>query len=431
MKKHRLAAVSRNYLSNGLAVLLCPREDLAQAYVSVYFGVGSRHETPQTNGITHILEHMLFRGTASYANSTLLNAAAEEMGGFLEGATYRDHLVFATGCHPEHLEDAIAILGELVQFPRYRSMTVEKAILREEIIEGLDASGRMVDIDNLSHRAIFGEHCLGMPIEGSLTNLERITREDLEQHRRQFLVANNAVLSIAGPMTDLPRMMRQLERAFGALPPGEAAASLVVPPPAKKPIVEHVHDAASQIDIRLAFRAVPSHDPRFPALSVLARLLTDGLASRMYAELVDRQGLAYALQAGLVTYADCGLFEFDVAVAPDRASEVVGKILEFAKSAGRFRFTPAELERVLRRYQYAIEFMHDSASDLASWYGRGALFGLEDVQRQLGEQMKAVTEAEIRAAARDIFTPQGMVVTAVGELPRREVAALKKTVLAW
>ncbi|MEZ0314014.1 MAG: M16 family metallopeptidase [Myxococcota bacterium] len=420
--------VLRTRLANGLTVILCPRAHLSQTYTSLFFGVGSRHETPRTNGISHMLEHMLFRGTASYADATALNAAAEGFGGFLEGATYRDHMIFATVSHPSSVGDSVRILGELAQTPRYRATEVERGILREEILETLDADGRVVDLDNISHAAVFGKHGLSLPIEGTLANLERFGRRDLELHRSRHLVGRNAVVAVAGPF-NVDAVQREVERSFGGMPPGDATnddAPPVVDAP--EPALRYVRDTASQVDIRLSFRAPPVQDPEYPALIMLARVLADGLASRMHAELVDRKGLAYVLHAGLTTYTDCGLFEFDVAVAPDRAAETVSTILKFTESAGRLRYRPEELDRARRRYRYGMEFMRDSAVELASWHGRAALFGIEDAMQRLGGQIEAVNDDQIRAAARRIFQRPGMVLTAVGELARGEWARVKDAV---
>ena len=425
-----LPGVHRTLLDNGMAVLLCPRPELAQTYASLYFGVGSRHEDLSQNGITHILEHMLFRGTKSYRDATALNAAAEDIGGFLEGATYRDHLMFATGCHPSALRRAVHILGELVTTPRYGAMEVEREILREELLEGLDAEGRSVDIDNISHRVIFGQHGLGMPIEGSLNNLAKTTIAHLEAHRRRFLVGRNAVVCIAGPL-DVAKANAWVAQSFADLPEGEAALCPAPPLGHKAPMLRYVHDAASQVDIRISFRGIPVQDPQHPALVMLGRVLADGLASRMHAELVDRRGLAYALHAGPTTYADCGLFEFEVAVAPEKACAVVQAILEFARSAGRFRFSSDELDRVRRRYRYGTEFMADSPADLASWYGRAALFGVEQEMDTLGAAMLKVTQAEMRAAARRVFCRNGLVITAVGEFKRGDWRRVREVVDAW
>jgi predicted Zn-dependent peptidase len=422
--------VLRTLLDNGLAVVLCPRPHLSQAYLAFYCGVGSRHEAPENNGVTHVLEHMLFRGTRSFSDATTLNLAAEEFGGFLEGATYRDHVVFATAAHPDALGEAIGILAELVQSPRYRAMEVERAILREELLETLDADGRMVDLDNITHRIVYGNTGLGLPIEGSLKNIERFRIADLEAHRRQFLVGTNSVLSIAGPM-DVPRLLARIKRAFGKLPAG--SPSLITTPrsPPTAPQVRYVRDAASQVDIRICFCGVPAHDPEYPALVMLARVLADGLGSRMHAELVDRRGLAYALHAGLTTYGDCGMFDFEVSVAPDRAAEVVQAILSFASTATRFRFGDAELARVRRRYRYGIEFMRDSPGDLASWYGRSTLFGVEPQMEMLGRRIERLDEAEIRLAARHVFQRRGLVMAAVGEIARGEWRRATRVVDRW
>jgi predicted Zn-dependent peptidase len=417
-------------LPNGLALVLCPRQHLSQSYVAFFCGVGSRHEIPEKNGITHVLEHMLFRGTATFSDATALNAAAEGIGGFLEGATYRDHVVFATGCHESTVGEALTIIAELVQTPRYRALEVERSILREELLETLDAGGRMVDLDNIAHRAIFGEHGLGLPIEGTLANLERVQVRDLEDHRRQFLVGSNSVLSVAGPL-DPDRVLAHAERVFAPLPAGEPPLAALPLPQRDEPILRFVRDASSQVDIRLSFGAVPATDPQYPALVMLARLLADGLASRMHAELVDRRGLAYALHAGLTTYGDCGLFDFEVSVAPDRAAEVVEGILYFARAASRFRFSGEELARTRRRYRYGLEFMHDSSADLASWHGRATLFGVERDMAALGHRIGRLRGQDIRAAARHVFRPEGLVLAAVGELARGEWSRVRRVVERW
>lgn len=422
--------VVRHCLPNGLKVVLCPTPHLGHAYVSAFFGVGSRHETPGNNGITHVLEHMLFRGTASYRDATVLNCAAEELGGFLEGATYRDHLFFATGCHPSATARAIDILGEVVGAPRYQGFEVERSILREELLETIDGQGRMIDLDNIAHRAVFGNHGLGLPIEGTLQNLEAMTLRQLETHRRQHLVGRRGVVSVAGPI-DPARVLKRVEAAFGGLSSGTPREDAAPPGPRAEPVLRFVRDAGSQVDLRITFWAVPIADPDYPALVMLGRLLGDGLASRMNAELVDRQGLAYSLHAGITRYADCGLFDFELSVAPDRAAAAVQAILSFVAAAPRFRFTEEEMQRVRRRYRYAAEFRGDSAADLATWHGTSALFEIEDQVRVMGARMNKVTAADVRRAARRVFTPRGMVLTAAGELVRGEWKRVRDVVDPW
>lgn len=422
--------IVRTVLDNGVAVILCPSAHLAQAYVAIYFGVGSRHETTENNGVTHTLEHMLFRGTASHRDATELNSAAEAFGGFLEGATYRDHLYFATGCHPSAVGAAIAILGELVASPRYQGLEIERAILREELLETVDQYGRMIDLDNISHRAVFGGQGLGLPIEGTLENLEAVTLEQLEVHREEFLVGSNAVVSVAGPI-DPARTLSQIARAFGGLHMGTAPLVGLPLAPSPRPVTRYVRDASSQVEIRISFRAVPIHDSGFPPLVMLGRLLGDGLASRMNADLVDRRGLAYSLHAGLTRYSDCALFDFEISVAPDRAAEAVVALLDFARSSSRFRYCADEMRRMRRRYRYNMEFRSDSVADLAAWHGCATLFGIDHHLDTLGRRIARVDAGAIRAAARELFCREGLVIAAAGQLARGEWSRVRRVVDRW
>src|SRR5262249_2501230 len=156
-----------------------------------------------------------------------------------EGATYRDHLFFGTGCHPSAVSNAVAILGELATSPRYQGVEVERAILREELLETIDRDGRMIDLDNIAHRAVFGGYGLGLPIEGPLSNLEPTPVQHLEAHPHRYLVGGNAVVAVAGPL-DAGRVEAQVERAFSVLPAGPRPALLTPPGPAGEPRLRYV-----------------------------------------------------------------------------------------------------------------------------------------------------------------------------------------------
>jgi predicted Zn-dependent peptidase len=328
-------------------------------------------------------------------------------------------MMLATGCHYSQIFKAISIMGELVQTPRYESFEVERRILREELLEGLDSQGRMVDLDNILHQVAYGKHPLALPIEGNLANLDGFTLDDIEAHRAEFMVGENCVLAVGGTFS-LNQIKDAIEQTFGAMPKGHSTLCEAPMESTAKPVLRYVRDAASQVDIRISFRACPASDPQYPALVLLARLLADGLASRLHAELVDRRGLAYSLAAGLTTYSDCGLFDFEVAVAPNKAAEAVATILDFAADATKWRMRKGEHARTSQRYRYATEYMQDSPADLCSWHGRAALFGVENEFETLGPKMEELGEHDVREAARRVFRAGQMVLVAVGELGRGE-----------
>ncbi|MCK5690757.1 insulinase family protein, partial [Myxococcota bacterium] len=235
---------------------------------------------------------------------------------------------------------------------------------------------------------------------------------------------------VAGNL-DADAMLQAVEEDFSSMPRGERASAKKVPPPVKKPILRFVRDASSQIDLRISFRAPALQESSYSAVFMLSRVLADGLASRMYSELVDKRGLAYVLSAGLTTYEEVSLFDFEVSVASDRASELVRALLDFAHRSRRFRYNDEELERVLRRYRYGMEFMSDVPVDLAGWYGRGVLFGMEAETHALESQLLNVDAARLREAARSLFIPEGMVLAASGDLARGEWKKIREAVDEW
>jgi len=309
-------------------------------------------------------------------------------------------------------------------------MEVERRILREEILEGLDNQGRSIDIDNISHRVIFGDKGLGLPIEGTLKNLERMTVSQLEKHREEYLVGTNGVISIAGPM-HTARLLECIQKSFRDLQEGTPPLVPVSVEPSDEPQFHYVRDASSQVELRLSFRAPAAFKKSYPALVMLSRILSDGLSSRMHAELIDKRGLAYSLHAGITLYSDCALFEFDATVAPKRATQMVQAILEFAKSAWRIRLRKDELGRSLRRYNYDMEFMGDSPFELAHWFGHGTLFGIEEPIIALPKTIVQVTERDLQNVAQEVFSPRGLVLTAVGELASGQWKEIKDFVKSW
>src|SRR5215510_10480112 len=211
--------VHRSALPNGLRVITVPQQHLHSANVAVMVKVGARHETARDNGISHLLEHMLFRGSARYPSAYALNRAIEELGGTLHGATHADFTLFEVTLPPGNVDSGIEILGELFARPSFSELGVEKRIVREEILEYLDEQGREVDPDNISRELMFGTHPLGMTITGSLANLEELGTNELRSHMLRHYVASNMVLCVAGPV-DQRSVLQAALKHFGILRTG-------------------------------------------------------------------------------------------------------------------------------------------------------------------------------------------------------------------
>ncbi|MGF1511143.1 MAG: M16 family metallopeptidase [Myxococcota bacterium] len=412
-------------LSNGLRFHTVAMPHLHTAFLGFYARVGSRHESPETNGLSHFLEHMYFRGCRILPSSQALNGAIEDLGGSLDGFTARDYTGFQTVLHPSGLRDGLAIMGAMLREPRFDGVEVERRVVREEMLDALDERGRVVELDAVAHRHHFGRHGLGQPIEGTRGNLRRFDREALQLHRNRFYGAQNTVLVAAGPLGHGLRSMA--EKAFGVLVRGRRRGD--GPRPGRLGPTSRfrfVHHRGPQTRVRWSFRAVPERHIDYPALIWLRRWFDGGLSARLQVELVDRLGLAYEVAAGLDAYSDVGVFDFEMVVANDKLPLAVTELDRVVRDARNRSFTADEVESIKRRARASFAGMLDAPSELGHWLGLGALFStLEPPERRLS-RLLAIGADDLHRAARRTFRPDGLTVSAVGGASPRVVVETKR-----
>src|SRR5271165_3281063 len=182
-------------LSNGLRTLVVPQPQLHRAHVAMWARVGSRFENQATNGISHFLEHMIYRGTPRIPSAHAVNLAFESLGGSLFASTQVDHGIFSLSLPPESLDEACELFGEVLSQPAFLDMDIERGIVLEEILEDVDDEGRQVDSDNLSRALIYGDHPLGFTITGGESHVRGFDETILRAHHARHYTGGNAVLS--------------------------------------------------------------------------------------------------------------------------------------------------------------------------------------------------------------------------------------------
>src|ERR671929_406710 len=169
----------KSVLGNGLRVVTVELPHLHTGMIAVYVRAGSRHEDPARNGVSHFLEHLFFRGSEGYPEGRAMNALVEDCGGALNGVTTRDHGYYFSPVHPERLEVPFAVLGDMLARPLFKEIEIEREVILEEILDEVDEKGRDIDVDNLTKRALFVGHPLGMKIAGTPETVSRLGEADL------------------------------------------------------------------------------------------------------------------------------------------------------------------------------------------------------------------------------------------------------------
>ncbi|MEM1023843.1 MAG: pitrilysin family protein [Myxococcota bacterium] len=411
--------------SAGLPVHVLRMDHLHTASLGLFVRVGSRHEAPELNGVSHFLEHVFFRGCEAYPSSRLLNGALEDLGGSLDGFTARDYTGYQTSVVPEAVEEALEVLGQMIRRPRMKGLDVERRVVREEMLEALDERGRRIELDALAHAQHFPGHSLGQPIEGTRRNLPRFDVDALNEHRRRFYGARNAVLVVAGPVHPA-RIQRRAEASFD-IPAGRKRGD-GPRPPSPSHAFRFVRHRGPQTRIRFSFRAFPERHRDFAALVWLRRWFDGGLSARLQVELVDRLGLAYEVAAGIDSYSDAGVFDFELTVANEKLPLAVRELGHLIDDVRRRHFGSEEVEAIKRRARSSFGGMLDAPQDLAHWYGVGALFGaLEGPEERLARVL-ALDGEDIRRTAKKVFRRERLSVTAVGGAAPGDVARARRAV---
>jgi predicted Zn-dependent peptidase len=413
-------------LANGLQVALDPAPHLSTACVALSVRVGSRHERPEESGISHFLEHMVFRGTRKHPTSHAWNDAFESLGGTLSAATSADHTIYDVTVPPDAVPVVVALLAEAFE-PILSHVDVEKRVAREEILEHLDEDGRNVDADDLIHRAAFGDHPLGLPILGTEESLDGFTREQLFAWHAEHYVAANAVLAVAGNF-DANAVLDAAAASFAQVPRGARLDPAPFVRPEPGPRFTYVDSVGAQTDVRIAFASPRESDPLHPGASVLAQIIDDGMSARLFRTIVEDKGLAYDTFGELTTYDDTGLYVLGASCAHESTETVTAALLELVMGIADGPIEAHEIEKAKRRATFGLEAANDDATSLANLAADSLLFQNGHDLETLRVRTEGVTEADVRAAARAIFRADTLQVVAVGSLTEEEEASLRSLV---
>ena len=428
LQDHLMSSVSYHravhYLDSGLEVVVIRLPHLHSVQISLLVKVGSRHENPRDNGLSHMLEHMFFRGCEGFEDSTALNAAMEDLGGQLDAYTTRDHSGYSVVVHPAHVEDALDILGRMFTAPKFDDINIERQIILEEMLDALDERGREIEIDTLSHQMHFADHGLAQSIEGPRKNVRRFSIDDLERHRRRFYGARNMVLCMAGAV-DENHGLRSVERAFGRLLPGRASSN-GRPPRKPESGFRSRRTDDPQTRLRLSFRTVADAHRDYPALSVMRSVLDGGLSARLQAEFVERRGIAYEIGADLITYADAGVLDIELVAAHRKIPFAIQTLADLLVNLRDESVPDAELSRVYSRLRIALELGLDSVSEMVQWFGVDHLFGRALSPHERYEELSSVSAGDIRRVARKYLSGHRLTAIAVGGARPREVSLGRK-----
>jgi predicted Zn-dependent peptidase len=409
-------------LSNGLTLVIVAQPHLHTSAAQLMVRAGSRYETAESAGLSHFVEHMLYRGSAAFPDAFALNRAFERRGGGLYAETGREITSYLVECPAESLVPLLAVLADAVIRPRWNDLEVEQRIVLEEILEDLDEHGQLIRADDVARRLAWPDHPFGLPITGTPDSVAGFTRADVEAHHGRFYCGDNAVLCVAGAV-EHAEVQEAVAEQFADLPGGSRA---LPEPPARftGPRLVHVDHAESQTNLDLVIQALPDSDPLNPAQSVLLRILDDGLSTRLHRRIVDELGLAYDVSASAEVLEDAVLLDFGAACAHDSTRPLLEAIWRLAAELRAAPPDDEEFQIARRRLLWDVQASYDSPRAMTEYYGNAALLRRNRALSVRVRQVLSATREDVHEVARRILRPDRLAAATVGRLTRAQQAAL-------
>lgn len=402
-------------LANGLRVVSAYMPHTRSAAVQLYIGVGARHESPKLSGVSHFVEHMVFKGTELRPNPVQISEAIEGVGGALNAATDHEHTNYRALVPSRYFSTALEVLADMLLCSRFMPEDIEKerAVILEEISSTLDAPGEIADL--VSDEMLWGKHPLGQDVAGSVRSVKRIGRDDLVAHVAHYYQPHNIVVSVAGnvPHDDA---VSEVERYWGALR-GEAdeGADIHTPDVVAGPQVRVYKKRTEQSNFILCVPAVSYTHPDRYTQDVLDGIVGSGMSSRLFVELRENLGLAYSVGSFVKNYSDVGAFGVHAAVDNEQVAPAVGAIIGELRKVAEKQVPDAELRKVKEYIKGHTLLSLERSGHVAHWGGWQELMlgRIEPVDEAL-DRIEEVTSVDVQALASRIFTPEAMRLAIVG-----------------
>ena len=408
--------IHRKVLSNGLRMLVVPRQDAFTVHIALGLRAGARRETAETNGIAHFLEHMFFRGGARYPTQDATAIAIEGVGGSFNAYTNYDMVYFIVSMPVGEFETGMDVLGDMLlnAVLRQEDIVAERGAVLQEFARR-DDSPQTVAWEGLQ-KLLYGTTPLGRPIVGSLDNLNRFAREDFVRFRTDMYNAREAVLVVSGNV-DASRVQRLAEKYFGALPASSNSCGVSYEAPA------YMHGSQSvvvqrdfkQVTILLGTYAPTAvSDDRF-AVYILDTVLGTGMSSRLFQNVRTKKGLAYGVSSSYGVNADHASFSCFAGVSPERTEEALEAVAVEMKKLAHKPPTAEELSHAKRFRAGNLSMSADNAGTIVGWLlGSELMLGRARTPLDAIHDADGVTCRDVTSRAKTIFLSDTWKIAVVG-----------------
>lgn len=406
--------IETTVLPNGLRIITEKMPHVRSVSMGFWIDAGSRCETPEQNGLSHFIEHMLFKGTKNRSAEDIARSV-DSIGGNLDAFTSKELVCFNTKVLDEHLPLAFDVLADLLLNPSFREEDIEKekGVILEEI--KMDADNPDYLVHEIFSSNFWKDHPLGKPILGTRETVKNFDREMIHQFYSDVYSPHNLLITAAGNLQHA-RLVDLVKEGFTDFSRNGAAKDQLKPSTHARIALRNKKEL-EQVHLCLGVPSYPvPHEDRFSCY-VMNTLLGGGMSSRLFQNIRERRGLAYAVFSELNPYRDTGCLSIYAGTSVESAGKVVELIVKEFKDLKENRIPADELRRAKDHLKGSLMLSLESTSSRMSNLARQEIYFKKFFTLdELGESIEAVTEDDVQRIAREFFEPKSIALTILGNL---------------
>ena len=406
--------IRRQVLPHGLTVITEQMEHIRSASIGIWLETGSRDETPQVNGISHFIEHMVFKGT-KHRTAEEIARQVDSIGGNMDAFTSKECICFNVKVLDEHVPLALEILSDLVLYPNFTDEDIarERGVILEEI--KMDEDNPDYLVHEIFTQNFWKDHPLGKPILGTKETVKKFEREAVCETYSQRFAPGNIIVAAAGHL-DHDQFVNLVVKHFEHLKPAKngfhSAEPKIVPR-----IVLRNKKALEQVQLCIGVPAYPIAHKKRHAGYILNTLLGGGMSSRLFQNIRERQGLAYSIYSDLNPYRDTGCMAVYAGTSLTSAAKVVRSVVNEFRDLKNKPVPEEELRRSKDQLKGSLMLSLESSTARMSNLARQEMYfdhfyGLDE----LIERIEKVTVEELTVLANEFFQTESIAVTVLGNL---------------
>jgi predicted Zn-dependent peptidase len=412
-------------LDSGERVITERLSHVRSVALGYWINAGSRDERGDRAGVSHFIEHLLFKGTDRYTAQEIAEIF-DGLGGELNAATSREHTVVFARVADHHLETAIDVMSDMVFAPSWADVDAEREVVLEEIAMYEDQPQDYVH--DLIAEAVFGSHPLGRPVVGTAEVISTVSRRAISAYHRTMYMPGNVVVSAAGNLehNELVRLLEQAERKVHE-PPGRGPR---VRPPlvkASPPSVRFMRKDTEQYHVCLGAPGIARSDRRRFAASLLDAILGGSASSRLFQEIREKRGMAYAVYSFASQYTDTGQIGLYVGTREENLDDCLAIAVEQIEEIAAGNLKPDELERAKENLKGRLLLSMESTSNRMSRLGKSLISDTEilSLDRIIAE-IDAVEPESLAELAGVLLAPDRLSAAGIGPSEERFMGAVER-----